>query len=119
MVAHGLRSPEIEDPNMPDETTIPASDTEQDEKAWDHECEIVERILSGIWPSELPPDVRPSNVAYLLWDHLTEMLTWFGFTADELAECARLTAKEEIEEARRMNAVALEDLGGAPPAGSA
>jgi hypothetical protein len=103
---------------MPDET-IPASDTEQDKRAWDHEFEIVQRILDGIWPSELPPDVRPSNVAYLLWDHLTEMLTWFGFSADELAECARLTAKEEIEEARRINSVAPADLGSAPTAGTA
>jgi hypothetical protein len=63
----------------------------------DHEHRIVDRVLDMIAPDELPCDVDPESVAFLLWMQLTSILFLCGHTVESLVDDVQRIRLEDSE----------------------
>lgn len=77
--------------------TLPQDDSVVEDGDFDHEIRIAERVLSGIYPSELPDDVDAAGVAYFIWARLTSALLVCGWNQNDLLQQVRDITLEDAE----------------------
>lgn len=79
------------------EETLAQNFAEAKDDEFDHEMRIVDRVMAGVHPDELPDDVNPSSVAYFLWRELIQVLFLCGYTSEELVSDVRESALHDAE----------------------
>ena len=78
----------------PDVARDPA-DVEDDD--FEHEHQIVDRVLESIAPSELSGDVDPISIVYFLWCRLTSILLVCDYSSEGLVADVRAEGLVDAE----------------------